>query len=280
MVGGDVAFHARIRAVADGNDDAADQALTRMRALIESIGVSEAPLDRSEPFHIESLLVLGEVERARAVLERLEQRGRAFPRLWISTTLPRARALLLAAEGDTAGALAEIEKLDLEAAARIPFELGATLLVTGRLHRRVNHKRAAAESLQQALELFERLGAPAWAERARAELGRVGLRHRPPNELTATELRVAELAATGLTNREVATAAFMSPKTVEANLSRSTATRHQLPRRARRKVRWPRVATNVGDRPIPSSPRGSSFDGCQITTPQGAATSSSPTGRG
>jgi DNA-binding NarL/FixJ family response regulator len=118
------------------------------------------------------------------------------------------------------GALAEIETLDLEAAARIPFELGATLLVMGRLHRRVNHKRAAAESLQQALELFERLGAPVWAERARAELGRVGLRHRPPNELTATELRVAELAATGLTNREVATAAFMSPKTVEANLSR------------------------------------------------------------
>ena len=205
---------------ADGHDEAADQALTRMRELIESIGVREAPLDRSEPFHIESLLALGELERARAVLERLEDRGRAFPRLWISTTLPRARALLLAAEGDMAGALAEIETLDLEAAARIPFELGATLLVTGRLHRRVNHKRAAAESLQQALELFERLGAPVWAERARAELGRVGLRHRPPNELTATELRVAELAATGLTNREVATAAFMSPKTVEANLSR------------------------------------------------------------
>ncbi len=127
---------------------------------------------------------------------------------------------MLAAEGDTAGALAEIEKLDPVAAARIPFELGATRLIEGRLHRRVNHKRAAAESLQQALEIFARLGAPVWAERARAELARVGLRHRPPHELTATELRVAELAAAGLTNREVATAAFMSPKTVEANLSR------------------------------------------------------------
>ena len=41
-----------------------------------------------------------------------------------------------------------------------------------------------------------------------------------PEELTATELRVAELAASGLTNREVATRAFMSPKTVEANLTR------------------------------------------------------------
>ncbi len=78
----------------------------------------------------------------------------------------------------------------------------------------------AADALRQALELFERLGAPVWADRARGELARVGLRHRSPHELTATELRIAELAAGGLTNREVATAAFMSPKTVEANLSR------------------------------------------------------------
>ena len=47
----------------------------------------------------------------------------------------------------------------------------------------------------------------------------MGLR-RAPDELTASEQRVAELAAAGMTNREVARAAFMSPKTVEANLSR------------------------------------------------------------
>ena len=80
-------------------------------------------------------------------------------------------------------------------------------------------KRAAAEALREAVEIFERLGAPAWEQQARGELGRVGLR-RAPDELTATELRVAELAAAGLTNREVASAAFMSPKTVQANLAR------------------------------------------------------------
>jgi len=205
---------------ADGNNEAADRALARMRELIESIGVEEAPLDRSEPFHIESLLALGQLERARAVLQRLEERGRAFPRLWVSTTLPRARALLLAADGDTDGALTEIETLDLDAASELPFELGSTLLVKGRLQRRANRKRAAAASLEEALEIFGQLGAPAWIARAQTELSRVGLRHRSPDELTATELRVAELAAGGLTNREVATAAFMSPKTVEANLSR------------------------------------------------------------
>jgi DNA-binding NarL/FixJ family response regulator len=54
---------------------------------------------------------------------------------------------------------------------------------------------------------------------ARGELARLGQRW-PPGELTETEHRVAELAASGLTNREIAAAAFMSPKTVEANLSR------------------------------------------------------------
>lgn len=59
-----------------------------------------------------------------------------------------------------------------------------------------------------------------WAERARAELGRVGLRPPAPTELTASERRVAELTASGLTNREVAAQLFMSPKTVEARLAR------------------------------------------------------------
>jgi DNA-binding NarL/FixJ family response regulator len=58
-----------------------------------------------------------------------------------------------------------------------------------------------------------------WADRARAELKRVtGTRARA--ELTASEQRVAELAATGVTNREMAAVLFISPKTVEATLSR------------------------------------------------------------
>ena len=135
-------------------------------------------------------------------------------------TLPRARGLVLAAEGDLAAALAAIEELDLEAASQLPFELGWALLVKGRLLRRSKRRRAAATALGEALEIFERLGAPAWAEQARSELARVAPRRRAPDELTATELRVAELAASGLTNREVAKAAFISPKTVEANLAR------------------------------------------------------------
>ena len=153
------------------------------------------------------------------MLERLEERGRTFPRLWITATLPRTRALLLADEGEVEAALSELDALDLDVAAQLPLDLGWTLLVRGRLERRARRRGAAAGSFAEALAIFERLGAPGWAEQARVELDRVGLR-RAPAELTATERRVAELAAAGLTNREVAARAFMSPKTVEANLAR------------------------------------------------------------
>jgi DNA-binding NarL/FixJ family response regulator len=182
-------------------------------------GTRDLVPDRSEPLHIESLVALGEVQRARGALARLEERGRVFPRLWIDVTLPRVRALVLAAEGELENAFTALDALDEAAAANLPFDLAWTLLVRGRLHRRAKQRHAAAEALRAALEQFEQLGAPSWIERTRAELDRVGLR-RAPDELTATERRVAELAASGLTNREVASKAFMSPKTVQANLAR------------------------------------------------------------
>jgi len=66
-----------------------------------------------------------------------------------------------------------------------------------------------------------RLSAAGWTARAESELERVAGRPGPSLELTATEQRVAVLAASGLTNREVAEQAFISPKTVEANLARA-----------------------------------------------------------
>jgi DNA-binding CsgD family transcriptional regulator len=204
---------------ADADHAAVDAALTRMYRCTEDAGIRDFVPDRSEPLHAESLIALGEVERARGALARLEERGRVFPRLWIDVTLPRARAMVMAAEGEFEKAFAALDALDEAAAAKLPFDLACTLLVRGRLHRRAKQRRAAAEALRAALERFEQLGAPSWIERTRAELDRVGLR-RAPDELTATERRVAELAASGLTNREVASKAFMSPKTVQANLAR------------------------------------------------------------
>ena len=204
---------------AAGDHQAADRALTQMRGLLDQIGIKDGLLDRTEPFHVELLVALGEIDRARETLARLEQRGRMFPRVWIDATLPRARAIVTAAEGDLAGALVALDALDLEATSRLPSELGCAWLTKGRVYRRAKQRRAAAAAFREAMEIFERLGAPIWAERARGELDVVTPRRRAPDELTATELRVAQLAATGLTNREIAQAAFMSGKTVEAHLA-------------------------------------------------------------
>jgi DNA-binding NarL/FixJ family response regulator len=203
-----------------GDYQASDEALQLMHAQANRRGVKDVLLDRSEPFHVEALAALGELERAMQVLARLEDRGHTLPRPWIAVTLPRARALVLGAQGDPHGALSALDELEVTTAAQLPFEHAWNLLVRGQLLRRVRQRREAADTLAEAAAIFERLGSRSWAERARVEVDRVGLRPPAPDELTATELRVAQLAASGLTNREIAAAAFMSPKTVEANLAR------------------------------------------------------------
>ena len=103
---------------------------------------------------------------------------------------------------------------------RMPLELARTLLIKGQVHRRRREKRLAQQALRESLRLFDEAGAALWAARVRTELARVGLRPRAPNDLTETESRVAALAAAGMTNREVAKAAFISPKTVDNVLAR------------------------------------------------------------
>ena len=101
----------------------------------------------------------------------------------------------------------------------MPFERARTLIVVGTLHRRAKHKAAARAALEEAVEILDQMGARLWAERARAELGRIGGRA-AADGLTPTEQRVADLVAEGRSNKEVAGALFVSVRTVEANLTR------------------------------------------------------------
>ena len=94
-----------------------------------------------------------------------------------------------------------------------------TLLCLGTVRRQAQQKKAAREALEQALAIFEELGARLWAEKARAELRRISGRAPASEELTETERRVAELAAQGRTNKEIAAELFMGVSTVEAHLS-------------------------------------------------------------
>jgi DNA-binding CsgD family transcriptional regulator len=167
-------------------------------------------------------VTIGELDQARDYLAEFEERAQAYGRPWGLATAARCRGLLHAAEGDLPAALATFERA-LGAHERVPgpFERGRTLLALGTTQRRAKQKRAARTSLQQALAVFERLGASLWAAKARAELGRIGGRAAAAPQLTPTEERVAVLVAEGRTNKEVAAALFVTVHTVEANLSMS-----------------------------------------------------------
>ena len=98
------------------------------------------------------------------------------------------------------------------------FGRARALLALGVVRRRARQKRPAREAIEAALAGFEQLGAATWAEKARAELGRIGGRTREEG-LTAAERRVAALVAEGRTNREVAAALFLGERTVASHLT-------------------------------------------------------------
>jgi len=105
----------------------------------------------------------------------------------------------------------------------MPFDRARTVFVLGQVHRRRREKGYARAALTEALATFEELGTPIWADRARAELARIPLRRAASSDvdsLTATEEQIARMVADGLTNREIADRVFLSPKTVEVNLTR------------------------------------------------------------
>jgi DNA-binding CsgD family transcriptional regulator len=138
-----------------------------------------------------------------------------------------APAMLERLRGVTAppdGAEAHFRRaLELHEAGPAPFERGRTLLAYGEWLRAVDRRDEARERLREALDAFERIGALPFAERARRGLRAAGAVARAPErshetELTAHELRVAQLVAQGLTNREAAAALFVSTKTVEHHL--------------------------------------------------------------
>ncbi len=199
----------------------ADDYYASAEALIEQMGVTEPA---RHPFHgdqLEVVIARGDLERAGRLLARLEHRAEVSPYPWLVAITARCRGLLHLAKGDLDGAATALaDALRAHDDVPIPFDRARTLLINGRLLRRRKEKLAARQSLLAALKIFADLGAPLWIAKASDELGRLGLRRGSVGELTPTEERIAKLVAGGLSNREVAASIFISPKTVEATLSR------------------------------------------------------------
>jgi DNA-binding CsgD family transcriptional regulator len=203
-----------------GNPAAAHEWLGPVVEFVAVMGIAEPGVIPCAPDEIEALMALGQLDAAEAVLDAHEETTRALDRPWAVATAARCRGLLLATRGNLDGARDALG-LALNAHERVaqPLELGRTLLALGEVERRAKRKRAARSFFEQAIGIFDQVGAALWSAKARVELARVG-GGAAATELTPTEDRVVQLVAEGKTNREVADALFVTVKTVEANLTR------------------------------------------------------------
>jgi DNA-binding NarL/FixJ family response regulator len=184
-------------------------------------GIDELGIWPMAPDFVEALVALGELDEALAVTERLGQLAEEQEHPWGLASAKRCRAMLaLAATYDDAAAALLREAADAYAARGLRFDQARSLVFLGRAQRRYRKWAAARHSLEEAAGVFEILGAVGWAEQARADLERTGARRPvPKGDLTPAEQRVAQLAAGGLSNKEIARELVVSVYTVEKHLS-------------------------------------------------------------
>jgi DNA-binding CsgD family transcriptional regulator/tetratricopeptide (TPR) repeat protein len=163
----------------------------------------------------------GQRQVAAAILEELETHARRTPSPALHSSLVYARAVLARddrAEQLYGAALRSDLRHHAFDHARLQLGYGAWL----RRHRRVTESRAP---LRAAQHVFDALGCVPWGERARQELRASGeqSRERPPaarDQLSTQELQIAQMAATGMTNREIGQQLYLSPRTVGSHLYR------------------------------------------------------------
>ena len=208
----------------DRFDDAAAQ-LRRLDQSKQAAGVRDPRLCAHASELVEALVGAGELAEAAEVVARFEAEAVASAGQWSVAAAARCRALVAAAHGNLDAALTAAQRsLAASEGLPMPFERARTLYVLGQIHRRRREKALAREALTTATQAFDDLATPVWSRRARAELARIPNRMTTTGltatRLTATEERIARLAVEGLTNREIADRTFLSPKTVEVNLTR------------------------------------------------------------
>jgi DNA-binding CsgD family transcriptional regulator len=206
---------------------------------MRSEGVDEPGAFPVAPELVEALVELGKLDDAQQVTERLRKLSEEQAHPWGLASAKRCAALIRLASGsfDETAATHLADAADTYGALGLRFDRARAMLALGRAQRRLKKWGGARSSLEQAAAAFDGMGSPGWAEHARAELARVGGRRvQEPGELTPTERRVAELAADGLANKEIARSLFVTVRTVEVHLKHAYAklgirSRTQLARR-------------------------------------------------
>jgi DNA-binding CsgD family transcriptional regulator len=206
-------------ALSTGDATAADGILAPLPERLRTDGYGQVNVLQVLPDAIEASIAVGELDRATAQLEYLNETA-SHGIAYAQARAARCRGLLAAANGEQEAALSAFEDA-LAAHERLPdpLEHGRTWLALGQAMRRAGHRRDAREALQRALSICDEIGAVLWAGQVRAELDRLGGRTPSPDTLTGAEARVAHLVVEGRTNREVAAALFVTERTVESHLT-------------------------------------------------------------
>jgi DNA-binding CsgD family transcriptional regulator len=206
-----------------GRVESVIELLDEAQQVADRIGMDEPALVQWAPDHVEALARAGETARAEQALARFARMADDTQRSWGLAAAARCRGILARPAEFVEHFEAALGHHERDGQ---PFERARTQLAFAERLRRVRQRAEARPHLLAALETFERLGAKPWVERARAELEATGGPSGPRaeatasgDELTPSELKIALLVAQGMTNREVAAALFLSPKTVEHHLS-------------------------------------------------------------
>jgi len=173
---------------------------------------------------VEALVWLGRIAEADAVTAHLRDLAERQEHPWALATVSRCAAMARLAAGydeSSAARLADAAASYGELGLR--FDRARSLLWLGRAARRARKRTAARQALETAGAEFDALGSPGWAGQARAELDLLGARAAAAGSLTAAEQRVAELAASGLSNKQIARRLFVAVHTVEVHLAHAYA---------------------------------------------------------
>jgi DNA-binding CsgD family transcriptional regulator len=195
----------------DAARDAASEAFERDLAGFQPLVVPEL---------VEAASKTGDEDLLRTALEWLSERTRVTPTEWVLGIEARVRALL--SDGEIAERLHR-ESIDRLGRTRVRVELARGHLLYGEWLRRERRRVDAREQLRTAHGMLDSMGIEAFAERARRELLATGdtARKRTADtrdELTAQEALIARLARDGLSNPEIGTRLFISPRTVKYHL--------------------------------------------------------------
>ena len=207
--------------LAAGKVDSAADNLEPVALVVLAFGLGEPVISPYFADCIDVAAATGHIERATAIIEVLEAWAARSGTRWPAGISARGRAVLALQDGalDAAAAAAD-QALTAFDAPGLDYEEARTLLTYSRIHRRRRERAKARERLIAAETIFTRLGAAGWAAQAHREFDQLGLQRTPETQLTPSERRIAELSAAGHTNASIAARLAISPKTVEAHLTR------------------------------------------------------------